>query len=223
MVPMEDLQEWILSADRNGLQVAVHAIGDKANDVLLDMFAAAIEHNGPRDRRFLIEHAQHVRPDRIARFAELSVIPSVQPYHAIDDGRWAVNRIGPERLHGTYAFKSFLDAGARLSFGSDWPVAPLDPLTGIAAAVLRRTTDGANPEGWIPEEKLPVEAALRAYTLGNAYAGFQEDRLGLIAPGLLADFTVLSDDLLAIEPSKITQTSVLQTVVDGQVRYDALN
>lgn len=222
MVELDDLREWILAADAHGLQLAVHAIGDRANDLLLDMFEAAVERNGARDRRFIIEHAQHVRPDQIPRFAKLDVIPSVQPYHAIDDGRWAVNRIGPERLHGTYAFKSFLDAGARLSFGSDWPVAPLDPLTGIDAAVLRRTIDDANPDGWIPEEKVSVEAALSAYTSANAYAGFQEDRLGRIAPGMLADFTVLAEDLLAIEPARIRDVQVLRTVVDGRERFDRL-
>jgi hypothetical protein len=222
MFPLEDLREWIFAADGAGLQLAIHAIGDQANDWTLDTFAATIERNGPRDRRFLIEHAQHVRPASIPRFAQLSVIPSVQPFHAIDDGRWAVNRIGPERLHGTYAFKSFLDAGARLSFGSDWPVAPLDPLTGIDAAVLRRTVDGANPGGWIPEEKISVDAALHAYTTANAYAGFQEDRLGRIAPGLLADFAVLDANLLTIDPDRITQAKVLHTVVDGKVRFDRL-
>lgn len=222
MFPLEDLREWIFAADGAGLQLAVHAIGDQANDWVLDTFAAAVERNGPRDRRFLVEHAQHVRPDAIPRFAQLSVIPSVQPFHAIDDGRWAVKRIGPERLHGTYAFKSFLDAGARLSFGSDWPVAPLSPLVGVEAAVLRRTLDGADPDGWIPEEKIPVEAALTAYTATNAYAGFQEDRLGRIAPGMLADFVVLGEDLLSIDPARIAQVPVLRTVVDGQVRFDTL-
>jgi predicted amidohydrolase YtcJ len=222
MVGLDDLLEWILAGDRHGHQVAVHAIGDKANDLLLDMYAVAIGQNGIRDRRFLIEHAQHVRPDHISRFAELSVIPSMQPYHAIDDGRWAVDRIGPQRLRGTYAFKSILDTGARLSFGSDWPVAPLDPLAGIEAAVLRSTLDGAHPDGWLPEEKLPVEAALSAYTIANAYAGFQEERLGMIASGMIADFVVLSDDLFAIDPKRITETQVLRTVVDGEVRFDSM-
>jgi hypothetical protein len=222
MVPLEDLREWIAAADQRGLQVSVHAIGDRANELLLDMFAAAVERNGARDRRFLVEHAQHVRMDQIPRFASLSVIPSMQPFHAIDDGRWAVKRIGPERLRGTYAFKSFLDAGARLSFGSDWPVAPLDPRIGIEAAVLRRTLDGAHPDGWIPDEKISVEAALHAYTTTNAYAGFQEDRLGRIAPGMLADFAVLGDDLLSIDPARISKVPVLRTVVDGQVRFDTL-
>jgi len=221
VVSVEDMREWIIAGDKLGMQVAIHAIGDKANDLTLDMFAAAIERNGQRDRRFLIEHAQHVRPTQISRFAELSVIPSMQPYHAVDDGRWAARRIGEERLQGTYAFKSFLDTGARLSFGSDWPVATLDPLAGIEAAVLRQTVDGEYPDGWIPSEKLSVEEALHAYTTGNAYAGFQEDRLGRITPGMIADLVILDQDLLKIEAQQISGTQVLCTVVDGQVRYDS--
>ncbi|MDX1556822.1 MAG: amidohydrolase, partial [Xanthomonadales bacterium] len=219
---LDDLQGWITDADRIGLQLAVHAIGDEANSKLLDMFAATIARNGPRDRRSMIEHAQHVDPVDFPRFAELDVIPSMQPFHAIDDGRWAVNRIGPERLHGTYAFKSLADHGALMSFGSDWPVAPLNPMTGIVAAVLRQTVDGANPDGWIPEEKMAVEAALVAYTVNNAYAGFQDDRLGVIAPGMLADFVVLDRDPTAIAPIELTSTQVLRTVVDGVPRYDTL-
>ena len=222
VVDLGDLRRWISAADKRGLQVAVHAIGDKANDLLLDMFADVIRANGERDRRFLVEHAQHIRPQSIARFSELGVIPSMQPFHAIDDGRWAVKRIGAERLNGTYAFRTLLDTGATLSFGSDWPVAPLNPLTGIEAAVLRRTTDGANPDGWLPEQKLSVQESLRAYTAANAYAGFQEHELGRVWPGMLADFTVLSDDLLRIDPARIASTEVLCTVVGGRVRYDAL-
>lgn len=222
VVDLDDLRQWIGAADRHDLQISVHAIGDKANGLLLDMYADVIRENGKRDRRFLIEHAQHVLPAEIPRFAELDVIPSVQPFHAIDDGRWAQHRIGCERLHGTYAFKSLLDAGARLSFGSDWPVAPLSPLAGVEAAVLRRTTDGANPDGWLPAEKIDVEAALRAYTVANAYAGFQEDRLGMLAPGMIADFVVLGEDLIATAPENISDTPVLMTVVDGRPRYDRL-
>lgn len=217
---LDDLKGWITAADAAGLQVAVHAIGDEANHWLLGVFEAAIGKNGKRDRRFLIEHAQHLLPADIPRFAELGVIPSVQPYHAIDDGRWAANRIGPERLKGTYAFKSLLDHGARLSFGSDWPVAPLNPMTGVEAAVLRQTIDGANPDGWLPEEKLPIDTALAAYTVNNAYAGFQEDRLGTISTGMLADFVVLDRDLTTIPPDQITSTRVLRTVVDGRPRFD---
>ena len=157
----------------------------------------------------------------IPRFGRQHVIASVQPFHAIDDGRWAVNRIGPERLKGTYAFKSLLDAGARVSFGSDWPVAPFNPMTGIAAAVLRQTTDGANPNGWMPEQRVTVEQALTAYTATNAYAAFQDDRLGVIAPGYIADFVVLDNDLLRMDPQKITDVKVLRTVVGGRERFTA--
>lgn len=215
------LREWTTHADRNGLQVTLHAIGDEANDEVLDIFAAVARTNGARDRRFRIEHAQHLSPAAIPRFAQQNVIASVQPYHAIDDGRWAINRIGAERLKRTYAFKSLLDSGARLSFGSDWPVAPFNPLTGIAAAVLRQTIDGANPQGWMPEQRITPEQALMAYTGTNAYAGFQEDRLGRLAPGYIADFVVLDGDLLKIDPQKIVDVAVLRTIVDGKERFVA--
>ncbi len=213
------LRNWIFSADSAGLQVAVHAIGDRANDWLLEIYAAALRENGGRDRRFRVEHAQHLTRAALARFAALGVIPSMQPYHAIDDGRWAVKRIGLERTKTTYAFRSLLDHGAGLAFGSDWTVAPIDALHGIYAAVTRRTLDGKNPNGWIPEEKISVEEALRAYTSANAYAGFQENRLGTLEAGKLADFVVLSEDLFAIEPLKILQTRVLRTVVGGKESF----
>lgn len=221
VTPVEQLREWTTQADRNAMQVAIHAIGDAANDEILDLFAGVAATNGKRDRRFRIEHAQHLSPAAIPRFAQQQVIASVQPYHAIDDGRWAINRIGAQRLKGTYAFKSLLDAGARVSFGSDWPVAPFNPLTGIAAAVLRQTIDGANPQGWLPEQRITTEQALIAYTGTNAYAGFQEDRLGRIVPGYLADFAVLDADLLNIDPQKITAAAVLRTIVDGKERFVA--
>lgn len=221
VTPVEQLREWTTQADRNGMQVAIHAIGDAANDEILDLFAGVAAANGERDRRFRIEHAQHLSPAAIPRFARQNIIASVQPYHAIDDGRWAINRVGAQRLKGTYAFKSLLDAGARVSFGSDWPVAPFDPLTGIAAAVLRQTIDGANPQGWLPEQRITTEQALIAYTGTNAYAGFQEDRLGRIASGYLADFVVLDADLLKIHPEKITAATVLRTIVDGKERFVA--
>ncbi len=216
-----DLKDWVGEADRAGLQVTVHAIGDAANDEILDIYADVEKANGKRDRRFRIEHAQHLAPGAINRFKALDVIASVQPYHAIDDGRWAINRIGAERLKGTYAFRSLLDSGAKVTFGSDWPVAPLDPRWGLAAAVLRQTIDGANPNGWLPEQKISIEEALVAYTRTNAYAGFQDDRLGVIAPGFLADFVVMDADLLTIDPALITKTSVLRTIVGGKQRFGA--
>ncbi|NWK94469.1 amidohydrolase [Sphingobium lactosutens] len=218
---MADVQQWTNDADAAGLQITIHAIGDRANDEALDIFAAAAAKNGARDRRFRIEHAQHLAPAAIPRFARQQVIASMQPYHAIDDGRWAIQRVGAERLKGTYAFRSLLDAGAKVAFGSDWPVAPLDPLTGVAAAVLRQTIDGANPGGWLPEQKLTMAQALHAYTATNAFAGFQDDRLGRIAPGMLADFVVMDANLFAIDPARTGDTKVLRTIVNGTERFSA--
>lgn len=215
----KDLTQWILDADRHNLHVAIHAIGDYANEQVLDIYKNTIAKNGPRDRRFLIEHAQHLNPKLFPRFKELNVIASMQPYHAVDDGRWAVKRIGKERLHGTYAFGSLLNAGATVSFGTDWPVAPLDPRKGLQAAVLRQTIDGANPKGWLPDEKITAEQALTAYTLTNAYAGFQEDKLGKLAPGFIADFVIYDDNLLTVDPAHITDVNILQTIVNGVRRY----
>lgn len=213
------LRTAVVAADAADLHVAVHAIGDRANDWLLDVFAEADHQNGSRDRRFRIEHAQHLSREALARFHAQGVIPSMQPFHAIDDGRWAEKRIGPERILTTYAFRSLLDADAPLTFGSDWTVAPLSPLQGIAAAVLRQTIDGANPDGWVPEEKISVEQALRAYTANNAYAGFQEDILGTLEIGKRADFVVLSANLLTIDPARIAEVEVLRTVIDGHTQF----
>jgi predicted amidohydrolase YtcJ len=218
---LSDLGEWIRAADAAGLQVAVHAIGDRANDWLLDRFAAVARAGGRRDRRFRIEHAQHLTRVAIARLGRGEAIASMQPYHAIDDGRWAEKRIGAARVRTSYAWRSLADAGARLAFGSDWTVAPIDPLLGIYAAVTRATLDGKHPGGWVPEQQVGVEEALRAYTAGSAYAGFQESRLGTLAPGKLADFVVLSADLLTIPPARIRDVRVLRTVIGGRDRYAA--
>ena len=215
------LRALIDSADAAGLSLAVHAIGDKANDWLLDTFAALGAEHGPRDRRLRIEHAQHLTPAAIQRFGELGVIPGMQPYHAIDDGRWAEKRIGRQRIQTTYPFRSLLDAGAQLCFGSDWTVAPIAPLAGIYAAVTRRTLDGKNPAGWVPEEKISVEEALRCYTLNSAYAVSFELHTGTLEAGKLADFVVLSDDLFAIDPNDIAEVRVLLTVVGGATQYRA--
>jgi len=215
-----ELRADILDADAAGLQVGIHAIGDRANDWLLDAYEEAIRVNGPRDRRFRIEHAQHLTRDAIGRFAELGVLPAMQPYHAIDDGRWAEKRIGPERVETTYAFRSLLDAGARVMFGTDWTVAPLDPLLGIYAAVTRRTIDGANPGGWVPEEKITLEEALTAYTRSSAYGAFLEDRLGTLRPGMRGDLVVLSENLLELDPVDIPDAHVDYTIVDGVVVYE---
>lgn len=213
------LRESILGADAAGLHVIVHAIGDRANDWLLDVYEEAESVNEPRDRRFRIEHAQHLTRDAIDRFAALDVIASMQPYHAADDGRWAEDRIGPERIRTTYAFRSLLDADARLAFGSDWTVAPLDPLEGIRAAVTRRTLDGANPGGWVPEQKIAVEEALRAYTSGGAYAGYMENRIGRIEEGMAADLVVLSEDIVGGGEAALDRARVDMTIVDGALVY----
>jgi predicted amidohydrolase YtcJ len=213
------LRRWALAGDAAGLQLAVHAIGDRANDWLLDLYAEAVEENGPRDRRFRIEHAQHLSRDAIPRFAELGVIPVMQPYHAVDDGRWAEKRIGPERIGTTYAFRSLLDSGAEIAFGSDWTVAPMDVLQGIHAAVTRRTIDGANPNGWVPEQKIRLEEALVAYTWGSARAGFMEEKVGRVEPGKYADLVVLSEDLFQVDPLEIPEVEVEMTIVAGKIEY----
>lgn len=219
VMSLADLRTWVTGADKQGLHVTVHAIGDQANDDVLDLYASVAAANGPRDRRLRIEHAQHLALASIPRFAKQKVIASVQPYHAIDDGRWAIQRIGPERLQGTYAFRSLIDSGATVTFGSDWPVAPLDPLTGVYGAITRRTIDGKNPDGWLPEQKITAEQALTCYTRNNAYAGFMDDRTGTIATGYLADITVLDADLLKIDPLKIPDVKVLHTFVGGRHRF----
>ncbi len=224
VTPRNKLHEYIRAADKAGLAVAVHAIGDRANAELLDIFAAVARENGPRDRRFRIEHAQHLRPQDYRRFHDLGVIASLQPYHAIDDGRWAEGRIGRKRCASSYASRSLLDAGARVAFGSDWSVAPLNPLLGIDAAVNRRTLDGKDPGGWFPAQKITVAEAVEAYTRTSAYAAFQENRKGSLEPGKLADLVVLSRDILApAERDRIAGTEVLLTVVGGRVVHDRLS
>jgi predicted amidohydrolase YtcJ len=214
-----DIKNWIMQADKAGLQVVVHAIGDKANDWLLDTFEEVTQQNGLRDRRFRIEHAQHLSPEAFPRFDKLGVIASMQPYHVIDDGRWAEKRIGPKRIKTSYAFRSLIDANARVTFGSDWFVAPLDPMTGIQAAVTRQTLDGAYPNGWVPEQIITVKEALTAYTRQAAYAGFQENKLGTLVVGKLADFIVLSDDILTIDVNNIADVKVIRTVIAGKEQY----
>ncbi len=219
MIPESKMRDNIFSADKAGLQIAIHAIGDKANHMVLNMYSDIAAKNGARDRRFRIEHAQHLRMDDVQRFGKLKVIASMQPIHAIDDGRWAAKRVGPAVLKGTYAFRSLLDAGAVLAFGSDWYVAPMEPLTGIYAAVTRRTTDGKNPGGWVPEQKITVAEAIRAFTMGSAYASFDEQRKGSIEPGKLADMVVLSDNILSISPEQIEKVKVDMTIFDGKLIY----
>ena len=216
----DDLYAWTSGADNAELHVLVHAIGDRAIRLQLDIFERVGRENGARDRRFRIEHAQHIAPPDIPRFGRLGVIPSMQPYHAIDDGRWAEKFIGADRAKTTYAFRSLLQTGARLAFGSDWFVAPPTPLEGIYAAVTRRTLDDKNPGGWVPEQKIGVEDALRAYTVGGAYASFEENDKGSLATGKLADVVVLDRDLLRIRPETIRETRVIYTIVGGRVVYE---
>ena len=211
--------ENIINADKAGLQINIHAIGDRANATILDNFTKAEQANGSRDRRFRIEHAQHLRQEDISRFGKMKVVASMQPFHIIDDGRWAWKRLDEKRLKGTYAFRTLLDSGAVVAFGSDSPVAPINPLFGVYAAVTRRTLDDKNPNGWIPEQKISVEEAVRAFTWGSAYAEFQENVKGTLEPGKLADFVIVSDDIFTIDPVKIRDARVLLTVVDGKIVF----
>jgi predicted amidohydrolase YtcJ len=222
MDPPAKMEAAVRGADAAGIQPCIHAIGTRADAEMLNIYAQVEQEDrrsqtGATAPRFRIEHAQHVRPQDFAAFAKLNIIASMQPYHAIDDGRWVEKRIGPERARWSYAWRSMLNAGALLAFGTDWPVAPLNPLLGVYAAVTRETLDGKNPGGWIPQEKLTLEEALRAYTYGSAYAAFQENDKGTLAPGKLGDIVVLSDDLFSISPDKIKDAHVVLTVVGGRI------
>jgi len=218
--PVGNMKRLVQKADQAGLHIAVHAIGDRANQEILDIYDSIEKSAGTRkDWRFRIEHAQHLAPQSIERFQKLGVIASMQPYHLIDDGRWAAKRIGPERLKTTYAFRSLLEKGATLTFGSDWPVAPLNPLLGVYAAVTRRTLDGKHPDGWIPEQKISVEQALACYTKSNAYAMFAQDTVGVLRPGHLADVTILSDSPFKTDPANIKDIRVVRTITGGRVVY----
>jgi predicted amidohydrolase YtcJ len=220
MYPEGAMLDRVRAADKAGLQTMIHAIGDRANDLILTIFEQVERENGDRDRRFRIEHAQHLRLQDIPRFARDRVIASMQPYHAIDDGRWAEKRIGKERAKTTYAFRSLLDSGATLAFGTDWTVAPLNPVLTVYAAVTRRTLDGKNSKGWVPDQKISVEEAVRAYTLGSAFAEFQESVKGSITVGKLADLVLLSRDIFKIDPKEIENVKVVMTIVDGRVVYE---
>ena len=222
MHPVSAMQQRLRGADAAGLQLCVHAIGDRAISMTLDIFAQIEKTNGKRDRRWRIEHSQHLAAKDFARYAKLGVIASVQPYHAIDDGRWAETRIGPDRIKRTYAFRTFLENGVRLAFGTDWFVAPLSPMWSVYAAVTRATLDGKTPSGWVPEQKLTVAEAVEAYTMGSAYAEFQEKEKGSITPGKLADLVVLSDDIFKIPPAAIKNVKVEATYLGGRLVYGGL-
>jgi predicted amidohydrolase YtcJ len=221
MHPISLMRDRYMTADSAGLQICTHAIGDEGISTILDLYADVVKAHGEADRRFRIEHAQHMAAKDFDRFAQLHVIASVQPYHAIDDGRFAESHIGHDRASRTYAFRTFLDHGVRLAFGTDWEVAPLDPLLTVYAAVTRATLDGKNPHGWFPEQKLSVAETIEAYTMGSAYAEFQESEKGSITPGKLADMVLLSDDIFSIEPDRIRDAKVLKTFVGGKLVYDA--
>ena len=218
MSPPSKMEALARGADQAQIQICIHAIGDRAIAEILDMYARLGDGNSAT-HRFRIEHAQHMRPQDFERFSKLGIVASMQPYHAIDDGRWAEKRLGHDRARWSYAWRSMLDAGAPVAFGSDWPVAPLSPILGIYAAVTRATLDGKHPDGWFPEQRLTVAEALSAYTQGSANAAFQENEKGSITPGKLGDVVVLSDDLFTIPPAKIKDAHVVMTIVGGKVVY----
>ncbi len=217
MIPLSKMRNRMMKGDAAGLQLFTHAIGDAAISQILDFYSDIEKAHGAADRRWRIEHSQHVAPKDFARYAKLHVIASVQPYHAIDDGRWAERRIGPVRIKTTYAFRTFLDNGVRLAFGTDWTVAPLNPMLTLYAAVTRATLDGKNPNGWLPEQKLKLDEAIEAYTMGSAFAEFQDSVKGSLTPGKLADIVIVSDDLFAIDPKNIRDVNVDTTIVGGRV------
>jgi len=222
MLPEGRMLQMAQPADAAGLQIAIHAIGDRANHEILAMYEEIARRNGPgpaRGRRWRIEHAQHLRPDDFDLFARLGVIASMQPYHEAGDGVWAEKRIGHERARTTHAWRSLLDHGVRLAFGTDWPVVPLNPMLGLYAAVTRATLDGKNPNGWIPEEKISLAEAIEAYTLGSAYAEFTDEQKGSITPGKFADIVILDSDLFHLPPERIKDAKVACTIVAGTVVY----
>src|SRR5947199_1887949 len=219
MHPPSAMRERLMGADAAGLQLRVHAIGDRAISMTLDIFGDIEKEHGYHDQRFAIEHAQHTAQKDFERFAKLHVIASMQPYHAIDDGRWAEKRLGHDRARYSYAWRSFLDHGVTLAFGTDWPVAPLDPMLGFYAAVTRATLDGKNPSGWIPEEKITLPEAVEAYTMSSGFAEFQEKDKGSITPGKPADMVILSDNIFELKPEAIRNVKVKTTILGGKVVY----
>src|SRR5947207_4870496 len=221
MHPPTAMRDRLMQADAAGLQLRVHAIGDRAISMMLDIFADIEKAHGYHDQRFTIEHAQHMAQKDFARFASLHVIASMQPYHAIDDGRWAEKRLGHDRARYSYAWRSFLNHGVTLVLGTDWPIAPLNPILGLYAAVTRATLDGKNPDGWIPEEQITLAEPLEAYTMGAAFAEFQEKDKGSITPGKLADMVILSDNIFSTKPEAIRNAKVETTIVGGKVLYGA--
>ena len=218
-MPYEELERKVLLCDSLGFQIGIHAIGPKANRWILNAYEKAIEVNGRRDSRHRSEHAQILTKEDIPRFAELGVIASMQPTHCITDKRFCEKRIGKERSKYAYAWRSLLDAGAKLAFGTDYPVEPIDPLEGLYAAVTRKDRAGEEGDGWFPEQKLTMEEAIELYTLGSAYAQFMEDRKGIIKKGYLADMVIFNNDLLTLPEDQIMKAKVDYTIVGGKVVY----
>lgn len=221
---MPSFKEMLLAADQGGIQLRVHAIGDQANSILLDILDTLDHFNGAKDRRFRLVHAQVISPGDFQRFRGRNIVAEVQPYHVTDDMRWMEERIGFERCKGAYAFKTLQDHGCILSFGSDWPGTnasyyPINPLMGLYAAVTRQTVKGEPAEGWFPAQRISLEAALRAYTWGAAYGAFEEDTKGTIEVGKLADFTVIDTDLFSTSPDQWLEAEMAMTIVGGKVVY----
>lgn len=219
MWPYEKLEKMVLTADKMGFQIGIHAIGDKGNNWVLNVFEKAINVNGRRDSRHRDEHAQTLRQSDIQRFAQLGVIPSMQPTHCITDKRFYEKRVGLERSKGAYVWKSLVDAGSVLAFGTDYQVEPLNPMEGLYAAVTRKDRLEEEGNGWFPEQKLSMDEAIKYYTLGSAYAQFMDDRKGIIKPGYLADIVIVDKDLLTIPENEIMKTKVDYTIVGGKVVY----
>ena len=216
-------KKMITNLDKNGIQLAIHAIGDKANDWIIKQSMNLNKVNGLIDRRIRIEHAQHLTKDAIEKIINNDIIPSMQPYGCIDDTRWMHKRINSDLMSRTYIFKTFIDKNVNLTFGSDWDVTPLNPLFGIYAAVSRKTIDGSNPGGWNPEQKLTVEEAISCYTNNNSYAVFSEKNIGVLQKDMLADFVVLSKDITSIKIDDILKTRVLNTIYNGKEVFRAFN
>ena len=221
MMPYEELEKMIITADRYGFQIGVHAIGDKGNNWILNAFEKTIEVNGKRDSRHRDEHTQTLQQSDIPRFAQLGVIPSMQPTHCISDKKFYEKRVGIERCKGAYAWRSLVEAGSTLAFGTDYQVEPLNPMEGLYAAVSRKERLGEEGEGWFPEQKLTMEEAIRYYTLGSAYAQFMEDRKGMIKTGYLADIVIVDKDLLTIPATEIMKTKIDYTITGGKVVHES--
>jgi hypothetical protein len=221
MMPYDTFENMVVTADRMGFQVGVHSIGDKGNNWTLNAYEAALKLNGKRDSRHRDEHTQTLLLSDIPRFAELGVIASMQPTHCISDKKFYEKRIGTERSKGAYAWKSLIEEGAVLAFGTDYPVEPLNPMEGLYAAVSRKERLGEEGEGWFPEQKLTMAQAIEFYTLGASFAQFMEKRKGIIKPGYLADIVITDRDLLEIPETEIMKTKVDYTITGGKVVYES--